>query len=200
MTFWQRREVKHRIEGGNAIGVRQTRFMAVAADEDSSSARPSAHVDLTHEQERPNFRQLPGGGYDTVMPSATELFHHQPAEIMGAFAHPDMRAHMPTLLGIAADQHQRMTGRSTLPMAARSLSADSSNMVSKLRSKGISVPLHPDNPTGAQTNTIGKDAMESVVMHRHDDFGTGVPASDVKSGRDLVRGMLRSHVNPRQFG
>lgn len=202
MTNWQRREVKPRIaSGGSSVGVRQTRFMAIADEgRGGTNYHALAHVDLTHEQEMPNFRNR-GSDVESVNSDApTELFRNRPAEITGAFTHPDMRAHMPTLLGIAADQHQRMTGRATLPMAAKSLSADSANMISKLRSKGVSVPLHPANPSGQQTNTIDKTDMDIHVVHAADDLGTVMPASDVRSGRDLVRGMLRSHVNPRQFG
>jgi len=196
-----------------------TRFTAVSSKpiKEGEERYPEAHVDLHHEVERPNFATVRRVGmpsqYEVVRgddPEAghpTQLFSNEPGTITGAFSHPDMRAHLPTLLGMAAERNMRHTG-GRMPVPSDSLSAQSSPMVQKLRAKGAQFPANPHNPTDKVTNKITNNDRHMNFATPYDpgvdlsnDDVTIAPHEQVQSGRQLMRNMLRSSkVNPNEFG
>ena len=171
-----------------------TRFYALS-DHEENGMRAAAHVDLRHEKEIPNFV----AAHDvSIRQPSEELFRNKPGEVHGAFTDPTMRSHLPTLLGMAAETNMRETG-GRLPQPAKSLSAQSSGMVRKLIARGVPIPENHENPTAAANNAL---RMKDYMVTDNDtwDAKFADPAR-VKSGRDLVRGMLRSpKVNSNQFG
>lgn len=131
-----------------------TEFTALDGMDDESRAYddylPSAHVAYHPESER-TLTHFPGTPGTRLRQGA--MFVHSPGEIYSAFADPSMRSAVPTLLGLAANEHRRITGSSySLPMHDSSLSPHSSKMVRKLQDRGVDIPANPDNATAEATN------------------------------------------------
>lgn len=171
------------------------RYIALGKQDESTEMWPAAHVDLLREQEKSNF--FMGIDMSTREPSS-QFFTNRPAQVVGAFADPSMSANVPTLLGIAGDRSMRDTGR--LPTHDKSLSTHSSTMIEKLRARGVDVPENPANPAAQRTNLIHK---KDHLFKEEDLFGTHeMPPAVVKSGRDLMRSMLRTKaqgISDQQF-
>jgi hypothetical protein len=176
---------------------RATRFMAVGKEE--NGMHPMAHVDLLHEEEKSNFFMgMPINATQEGEPN--QMFSNRPARLHGAFADPSMTSHIPTLLGMAGERSMRDTG-GRLPMPSHSLSEHSSRMVQGLRDRGVNFPENPKNSGDAQTNTIQKkDYLATPEDIGYDAMPT--PLSQVRSGRELMRSMLRpkaQNISDNQF-
>jgi hypothetical protein len=196
---------------------------------------PSAHVDVTHERELPNFVESNDGKaplepprseatkqYETASeqtyvrpdpfgpdPSGrsrtqiyqgsrhapSELFHNMPAQVIGAFSDPKMKATMPTLLGLAGQHTLDRTGR--LPMPDSSLSSQSAPMVQKVVSRGAALPVNPENPTNMRTNNINR--LNVLPVDMTSNLGKRMKSSDVGRGKDLARSILRPQHMGDQF-
>lgn len=170
-----------------------TKYTALADKpvKDNPDAFKSAHVVYDKEGEEPHSERLQS--------MTGEMFQHFPGQVTEAFSDPSMRAHVPTLLGLATQQHQRLAGSSyALPRADESLSKHSSAMIGHLKAKGIDVPTHPGNPAAAPNNDYDLHTMAT-----YDDptsTKSHVSPEMVRSGRDLIRGMLRRPaVSDKQF-
>lgn len=152
---------------------------------------PAATVTYDHEGEELHSERL--------RDMTGQMYQHFPGQITEAFADKSMRQHIPTLLGLAAQQHQRLAGRSdALPQASDDLSVHSAGMIAHLQAKGIPVATHPENADAHVTND---HKLGSYALVDHPDVPrTTLDTDTVKSGRDLMRGMLRSsRVSSKQF-
>jgi hypothetical protein len=111
-----------------------------------------------------------------------EMFMSTPGEVTSAFAHPSMKHTMGGLLGMAVDEHRRMTGSSTaVPGHDASLSPDSSRLVQRVRSTGVDVPVNPKNPGAEDNNTLNKN-RDNLRMRPHE-----LPGPDTRVSPDLFR-------------
>lgn len=93
------------------------------------------------------------------------LFSRAPGKIAVAFAAPSMRSTVPTLLGLAANEHtkQWMDKDPQLPMPSSDLSPYSSALVKKLEGRGVPFPKNPSNPTAEITNEYGFDHSDHLI-------------------------------------
>lgn len=116
---------------------------------------------------------------------------HTHPEMHWLVSHPDMRGHVPTMLGIAALETHARYGE--YPRPADNLSDQSTRMVEKLASVGATkMPSHIDwNPMSSEDHSdrgpdlafVRRDAAEgSIRMH---DKGTA------SVGRQFIRSVLR---------
>lgn len=119
------------------------------------------------------------------------LVEYHRGQVTGAFADPTMRAHMPTLLGLAGQLSHRMTGGLETPMPDSSLSKHSSPMVQKLRDKGLDLPINPKNPKSKVTNDIGMNPQYEPAEDRA--WETPLSDTQVNAGKQMIRGILRPH-------
>jgi hypothetical protein len=167
------------------------------------SGFPVGTVRLDYEEGKgttPNFSNLTNNGYSreyynrnggnrgrTVEPP-TELFHTDPDRLVvtSAYAHPNVRNHVPKLLAIAQtdNPHLKLT-------ASDDMTEYSSRLAKNAVAKGLALP-HPDNKQ-MKHNGITMSAHddeysaltlvtpnEPVGMHR-------IPQSDVLKGAQFMR-------------
>ena len=122
------------------------------------------------------------------------LFSRAPGKISVAFSAPSMRSTVPTLLGIAANEHtkQWMDKDPQLPMPASDLSRYSSALVKKLESRGVPFPKNPSNPNAEVTNEYSFDEADHLVnaSSRVGTFKT-LPKEEVQAGLATTKAVLR---------
>lgn len=171
-------------------------------------ARPYAEVNLGHSYEAPNYEytytgKIPDKGtIDSDSPN--EMFTHHPSTINGLYSDPSMTHHVGNLLGAAINEHRRREGSSTsMPLPSDDLSAHSSKLINRARSKGVKVPINPENKGSEPTNDI---SMNSQFMSRDTQGEMGIkPMSDSErqagkaTFREIMRGPKPSNVSPQQF-
>jgi hypothetical protein len=177
------------------------RFSAVDEIPNWHGEHPEAHVDLSvHHEVAKRFDAL---GRDGQMLSPT-----YGGEVIGAFAHPSMKTTLPTLLGMAVDEHRRRVGNAqALPTHGASLSEDSSAMVKNLRARGVDIPMNRTGNPGAEvTNSLHHSDRKAFVYDKYDDVGQVARAEDVAQGGRTVREVLRGSgrrqppIQPTEFG
>ena len=171
-------------------------------------ARPYAEATLLHSHEAPNYEytytgKMPDIG--TVPDDApNEMFTHRPSMISGLFSDPSMTHHVGNLLGAAVNEHRRREGSSTsMPLPSDDLSAHSSKLINRARTKGVNIPINPENKGSEPTNDI---SMSSQFMSRNtqDDMGIKPMADSERQAakatfREIMRGPKPSKVSPQQF-
>lgn len=178
----------------------------------------SARVELHPPRWQNNFDSGgPWGDYNThwdyEKPKVGEqgtLFNRKPGEIYAAFAARSMRHTIPTLLGLAAVEHEKQYGDkdAPLPMPSGDLSMHSSSMVHNLKRRGVKMPENPDNPKAEVTNRIDWDNTrwmeDSAPVERKSAWKPGgytvIPAAQVEAGRERARSVLRPKPLAQQFG
>ena len=193
---------------GHHDGADNIRFTTVgeaAPNEWGEKRWPTAHVDLSLPSE-----EVTGGHYPTYRakpgePIQGEMLRTRPGGVIqGAFAHPDMAKHIPTLLGMAANEHRRLYGSNTLPTPDHSLSEQSSEMVKRIRGRGAQIPVNSANPGSEPTNDIRMSdtkRRQELTVGVHDDVGTQTSKADVAAGWNTAKQVLRSApvTSPHQF-
>jgi hypothetical protein len=190
------------------LGAPGVTFYKAFGDVDPDVGRhPVAQVAYTHESETAYDYEDAG--------NAGQMVAHTPGRISFAAAHPYVAKHVPTLLGMATNEHRRRSGRSdALPLPDSDLSTDSSALVTNLRRAGVPVPANPANPDAHPTNTMGLSKnVDKKELLRDAVFGVGpvvarsqhtVMPEEREAGyqtfKDIMRQARRAHTNPAQFG
>ena len=122
---------------------------------------------------------------------------HEKNVIDGAYATPEAKHHVGTMLGIIAHKSLRETGK--LPEASDDLSQSSAAMVQHLVNKGIiknPSAEHTGDQVVKSTNRLAagnavqttKWAIEDQMIH-----SSAVPEHEVRQGRTLARHLLRAN-------
>ena len=129
-----------------------------------------------------------------------QLFGVHPEEnyIDGAYATPEAKHQVATMLGIVAHKSLRESGR--LPEASDNLSKSSAAMVQHLVNKGI--VKNPTPMTGEDDQVVrssnglhAASAVHVTQMALEDQMpvSTAVPEHEVRQGRTLARHLLRTN-------
>jgi len=168
----------------------------------SSGGYPEAHVKLSYEQGRgttPNFELSgfdPGDSYEYRRRTGgstppTELFHSDPDRLVidSAYAHPDMRRHVPRLLAIAQVDNPNMK-----LTASDALSGYSSRLSRNAAKKGLVLP-HPGNEhmVGKRSEiSAASDEYErkNMISNARQDESTRIPEHDILNGEQFLREAL----------
>lgn len=124
------------------------------------------------------------------------LFSRQPGQVTWAMAPRSLRRVVPTMLGIAVNEHtsQWMDKAPKLPGYDDSLSSHSASMVQSLMRKGVDIPRNPFNPNADTTNDYSfANTSHREQMVNPEDSGEweGVSEDDVKAGFRTVKDILR---------
>jgi hypothetical protein len=133
-----------------------------------------------------------------------QMFHTEPAEVLGLFADPSMRHTVGTLGGLALNQFGK-----TL-RASDSLSKHSSRLVQRGVKAGL-IDTHPANPFGNATNAIDhREVFETHALGSPTGNTPGgydfkaehqeIPKPRLDAARKTIHGMLRPKTSPEQFG
>ena len=130
----------------------------------------------------------------------TELFHSDPDRVVvdSAFAHPDMRRHIPHLLAIA-----QMDNPSMKLTASEDLSGYSSRLSKNAAKKGLVLP-HPNNPKmHGDKADISADSDEyqrrTMVSDRVLDESTRIPEHAILNGKQFLRAALGRQPRTEQM-
>lgn len=133
-----------------------------------------------------NYRTRTGGSKPP-----TELFHTDPDRLVvdTAYAHPDMRKHIPHLLAIA-----QMDNPNTKLTASNDLSGYSSRLSKNAAKKGLVLP-HPDNldMAGDPTDISAKSdeyQRRTMVSERVLDESNRIPEHAILNGKQFLREAL----------
>ena len=132
------------------------------------------------------------------------LFHREPGTIYSAFSAKSMRHTVPTLLGLAANEHARQFADTNppLPKPSADLSQHSSRMVQGLQRRGVDVPTNQQNPDSEPSNDIDWEStgwMEHTSSQIGDTGTTTLDAATVQAGRDTMKSALRKKPLAQQF-
>lgn len=131
------------------------------------------------------------------------LFSRQPGVINNAMSAPSMTKHLPTMLGIAANEHTRLWRDKDpqLPRHSASLSEHSSRLVKTLKGKGVDIPSPGANPNADVTNNMGWDHtehQEHSVTVSEDEGWEQIPQADVRAGFQTTKAVLRGQQFQRK--
>jgi hypothetical protein len=164
---------------------------------------PNAGIDETpkfdrdpHHLMQPYEQKYGSNGYDdngepldNHVPGQYDFFavNHRPAAIDEMFAHHSMRHHLPTLLGIAAND----AGWPTNPIeGSESLSEHSRPIVDRMVERGLLSPRqggHYGNGISDSDPDWHDYKIDDDTLHM-----PAIPATEVAEGRKLFRNALRS--------
>jgi hypothetical protein len=119
------------------------------------------------------------------------LFYAEPErhEIDMAFASKSARHHIPTLLGMTAQNSLNLRGQ--VPRATNDLSEHSSKLVKKFSDLGVVQPSRKDFPLNSITWDRGDALNAKWQAQEVQESGKEVPFDRVDKSRQFTRGLLR---------
>jgi len=126
-----------------------------------------------------------------------KLFDIQPSKITGAYADHRMRAHTPTVLGMAVNEAKKIGLGLTY---SHDLSQHSSKLAKKGLELGVVVPNRA-NRGAVQRNDIAEDGLGSFEATYDSDWFQDYDEAkpeEVKAGRDTIRGIVRQNIESRK--
>lgn len=126
-----------------------------------------------------------------------KMFEAHPSKIVSAFADRDMRAHTPTVIGMAINEAKKIGMGLTY---SHDLSEHSSKLAKQGLELGVVAP-NKSNPEALQTNDIGhtglSDYEHSYTGGHFIDFDP-VSKEEIQAGRETIRGLVKQHIQAKK--
>ena len=195
-----------------------TNTVVVGAKHNEWGTLPTGEVLMTNAKEVPNFSQW---SYERSAQDiwskddhnhSTELFQHQPSQILSAHFDPSIRHTMPTAVAIGAERAGSRTRNGGLGQiqADSSLTYRSAELSKRAAKKGLNVvgdesnqemwtpEVRPSTMYPEREADVGLDPSTDDFIRTHGEGLTRASREDVASARQSVRTSLRN-LHPNQF-
>ena len=180
-----------------SIGTEYTAVGKHQQDDDDKwwQSRATAHLIVTRPSMEPNFDRKGNVSKDYEgEDDPSTLFTHKPPTIIGAFTHSSMRHTVPTLFGLARNDHGNDL------VVGESLSKHSSRLAKKGAKRGavIANDINPDSVAMNDLTFNDNVNRTTDASLSKNDFLSDVPQEKVLQARKTVRDILRPVKPTRQ--